>query len=218
MDSAIRVFLVDDHPVVRVGLGALINKQKDLTVSGEVATGREVLSALSEYPTDVLVADLALADMNGLEVVKQVRGEYPDMPILVLSMHDERLFAERALRAGANGYIMKDTAPQDLMEAIRKVVRNEVTVSQRQSDIMVRRMFGQAGKVGDSPLAGLTDRELQVFELLGRGNQSRMIAKQLFISVKTVETHFAHIKKKLGLKTQVELLHYAFGWVNEIAS
>ena len=111
MDSAIRVFLVDDHPVVRVGLGALINKQKDLTVSGEVATGREVLSALSEYPTDVLVADLALADMNGLEVVKQVRGEYPDMPILVLSMHDERLFAERALRAGANGYIMKDTAP-----------------------------------------------------------------------------------------------------------
>jgi len=210
-----RVFLVDCYPVVRMGLSVFLEKQRGLTVSGESASGGGVVEALGKCSTDVLVTGLSLGDMNGLELVKQVRGEYPDLPILVFSIHDEKIFAQRALRAGANGYLMKNTPLEELVEAIRQISRAEVALSKRQSDELVKRMFG-VSKNPDSPLSCLSNRELEVFEFLGRGVRAREIAERLFISKKTVEAHLAHIKRKLDLKNQVELLRVAFGWINDL--
>ena len=210
-----RVFLLDAHPIMRVGLSVVIEKQMDLTVSGESSSGREVVEALRKDPTDVLVTDLALGDMNGLELVKQVRNEYPDLSILVFSSHDEEIFAQRALKAGANGYLMKSTPVSELLKSIRQISRAELALSKCQSDELLKRMFG-AAKNSDSPLSCLSNRELEVFEFLGRGVKSRDIAERLFISKKTVEAHLAHIKRKLNLKSQVELWRMAFGWINDL--
>ena len=214
--EVIRIYLVDDHPVFRMGLAGLLRSEADITLVGECETGREALSDIPTKEIDIVVVDLALQDMSGLELIRELNREKRDFSILVLSMHDEDVFAERALKLGADGYLMKNTAPVDIIKAIRQIAREEVALSKRQSDLMLKRILGRGSKQGDSPLKLLSDRELEVFELVGHGKSTRNVAEKLFISVKTVETHQAHIKRKLGLSNHSELMRSAFAWVNEI--
>lgn len=212
----IRIYLVDDHPVFRMGLAGLLRAEKDIVLVGESETGREALSDIPTNNIDVVVVDLALQDMSGLELIRELNREKKNFSILVLSMHDEDVFAERALKLGADGYLMKNTAPVDIIAAIRQISRQEVALSKKQSDLMLKRILGRGAQSGDSPLKLLSDRELEVFELVGHGKSTRNVAEKLFISVKTVETHQAHIKRKMGLANHSELMRSAFAWVNEI--
>ena len=208
-----RVMLVDDHPIVRQGLANLIDDEEDLTVCAQVESADEALAAVETARPDVIVIDVALGERSGLELVKDVRARWPDMPMLVLSMHDELLFAERALRAGAKGYVMKQEATEKVMEGIRKVLDGELYVSER----MAARLMTQAvndrggGTAGEklNPLSRLSDRELEVFTMIGHGLGTREIAQRLILSIKTVEAHREHIKEKLNLKNGTELMRYA---------
>ena len=212
----IRAVLVEDHPVVRCGLKALIDNQEDMTVVGEAESGGSALELLKHISCDVIVADLSLGDINGIEMIRRVRNSDIETRILIVSMHEEELYAERALKAGARGYFMKTAPPAELLNGIRQVVRNEVALSRDQQDRLLRRVV-QGGPSDDlSPYSVLSNRELEIFELLGQGTATRLIAEKLFISVKTVEAHYAHIKRKLGVQTQPQLLRLAFNWLNEI--
>ena len=213
----IRIYLVDDHPVFRMGLAGLLRAEPNMKLEGESETGRQALKEIGSKELDVVVVDLALQDMSGLELIRELRREKHEFSILVLSMHDEDVFAERALKLGADGYLMKSTAPVDILKAIRQIARREVALSKRQSDLMLKRILGRGTHQGDSPLQLLSDRELEVFELVGHGKSTRNVAEKLFISVKTVETHQAHIKRKLGLSNHSELMRSAFAWVNELS-
>ena len=214
--STIRAVVIEDHPVVRCGLKALINEQDDMSVIGEAASGARAVELLSTMTCDVIIADLSLGDINGIELIRRLRDNETHTPILILSMHEEELYAERALKAGAQGYFMKTAPPDELLNGIREILRNKVALSKNQQERLLRRVV-QGKHSGDlSPLSVLTNRELEIFELLGRGHATRIIAKNLFISVETVEAHFAHIKRKLGVQTQPQLLRLAFNWLNEI--
>lgn len=216
-EGLIRIYLVDDHPVFRMGLAGLLRAEPNMQLEGESETGRHALKEIASKDIDVVVVDLALQDMSGLELIRELRREKNEFSILVLSTHDEDVFAERALKLGADGYLMKNTAPVDILQAIRQIDRREVALSKRQSDLMLKRILGRGTHHGDSPLQLLSDRELEVFELVGHGKSTRNVAGKLFISVKTVETHQAHIKRKLGLSNHPELMRSAFAWVNELS-
>ena len=187
-----------------------------MVLVGESETGRDALKDIPTKKIDIVVVDLALGDMSGLELIRELNREKNDFSILVLSMHDEDVFAERALKLGADGYLMKNTPPVEILEAIRQIARQEVALSKRQSDLMLKRILGRGADQGDSPLKLLSDRELEVFELVGQGKSTRHVAEKLFISIKTVETHQAHIKQKLRLSNHSELMRSAFSWVNEL--
>ena len=204
-----RVMLVDDHPIVRQGLANLIDAEDDLFVCAQVESADEALAALPEARPDVLVIDVALGQRSGLELVKDVRAHWPDMPMLVLSMHDELLYAERALRAGAKGYIMKQEATEKVMEGIRRVLGGELYVSEKMAARLMNQAVSNKGVPQENPLSRLSDRELEVFSMIGHGVGTREIAKKLFLSVKTVEAHREHIKEKLNLKNGTELMRYA---------
>jgi len=204
-----KVFLIDDHPIVRQGLTHLVNQERDLQVCGTAAEAREALQGVEQARPDVAVVDITLGRSCGLDLVRDLHARYPDLPILVLSMHDETLFAERALRAGARGYIMKKEATQDVVEAIRRVLDGALYVSEAMAARMVHGFITGHSPSGASPIGRLTDRELQVFQCIGRGMTTREIAQSLHLSVKTIESHRAHIKEKLGLKTTTELLVHA---------
>ncbi|HMO27151.1 MAG TPA: response regulator transcription factor [Tepidisphaeraceae bacterium] len=205
----IRILLVDDHPVVRQGLRQLIEAEPDLVVLAEAATAREAVELAEQNPPDVALIDLALTDRSGLELIKDLRNRISGLPMLVLSMHDESLYAERALRAGARGYVMKHEATETLLAAIRKVKGGEIAVSPKMAARMLSQMV--TGNVTEvkTPVSRLTDRELEVFTLIGQGVSTRQIAERLFVSVKTVEAHRENIKQKLSLKTGTELNRYA---------
>jgi DNA-binding NarL/FixJ family response regulator len=203
-----RVMLVDDHPIVRQGLANLIDAESDLVVCAQVESADEAMRVLPDEKPDVVVVDISLGDRSGLELVKDIRARWPDMPMLVLSMHDELLYAERALRAGAKGYIMKQEATEKVMEGIRKVLDGELYVSER----MAARLMDQAVNAkpaGTNPLSRLSDRELEVFTMIGHGLGTREIANKLILSIKTVEAHREHIKEKLSLRSGTELMRYA---------
>lgn len=207
-----RVFLVDDHPIVRQGLALLIDREADLTVCGEADGGFPALQAIFELHPDIIVLDIALHGPNGLELLKTVRLRDPGLPVLVLSMHDELTYAERALRAGANGYIMKQEATEKLLIAIRRILRGEVYLSDRLTNRILHRFVRGSAPSVDSPLSNLSDRELEVFRLIGEGHATRQIADELHISIKTVESYQAHIKEKLSLRSARELLQHAIKW------
>jgi DNA-binding NarL/FixJ family response regulator len=205
-----RVFIVDDHPVVRQGLAQLINGESDLTVVGQGEDAYTALKAMRAAQPDVALLDISLKDADGLELLKELKSQGATFPVLMLSMHDETLYAERALRAGARGYVMKQEAPDVLLGALRKVLAGEIYLSPRMSGALLRRMVGgKPGMETASPMERLTDRELEVFRLIGAGTTVKEIADKLCLSVKTVEAHREHIKEKLNLKTSAQLLRFA---------
>jgi DNA-binding NarL/FixJ family response regulator len=207
--AQIRVLLIDDHPVVRQGLRQLIEAESDMTVAAEASTAREAVEIAEAAPPDVALVDLALADRSGLELIKDLKNRIPGLGMLVLSMHDESLYAERALRAGARGYVMKHEATDTLLAAIRKVHGGEIAVSPTMANRMLNKIVGGQPTQVTSPVQRLTDRELEVFTLIGQGVSTRQIAERLFVSVKTVEAHRENIKNKLDIKTGAELTRYA---------
>jgi DNA-binding NarL/FixJ family response regulator len=212
-----RVFLVDDHPIVRHGLAELINAEADLLVCGEADNPREAVGSIAKSKPHIVVVDLFIDGLAGIELVKDLRVLHPRLPVLVLSMHDESFYAERVLRAGAHGYIMKHEATEKLLAAIRKVLQGGIYLNEPVANRLLQGLGERftPGKVSGVRL--LSDRELEVFEAIGRGAGTRQIATQLRLSVKTVETHRARLKKKLHISTPAELVWSAVQWVrNEI--
>jgi DNA-binding NarL/FixJ family response regulator len=208
-----RVLLVDDHPFMRAGLGQLIERQPDLTVSGEAGNPTEALQAIAKTKPDIVLTDLTMPGRSGLEFVKDVLATAPGLSVLVVSMHDEVVYAERALRAGARGYIMKEAGGEALLAAIRQVLRGEVYVSPTMSARILEGLSARKPRGSASPIEKLTDREFEIFQLIGQGKSTRDIAGQLHLSTKTVDVHRSHIKEKLELKDATALIRHAVRWV-----
>jgi DNA-binding NarL/FixJ family response regulator len=206
------IFIVDDHPIVRQGLALLINRESDLDVCGDAEEANSALRRIEELKPDLIVLDISLSGPDGLDLLKTIRTRDANLPVLILSMLDEMLYAERALSAGANGYIMKQEATERVLVAIRRILDGEIYLSDRMANRMLHRFVGGNQAAEQSPIAGLTDRELEVFRLIGEGHGTRQIAEQLCISVKTVESYQAHIKEKLSLKNARELVQRAIQW------
>ncbi len=209
-----RVFIVDDHPIVRQGLAQMINQEGDLTVCGEAEDTENALEAIAELHPDLVLVDLSLKGGNGLELLKALRARANMAPVLVVSMHDESLYVERVLRAGARGYIMKHEATDTMMSAIRRVLRGEIYVSDKMLTKLLGRFVLDAPNTSTSTLERLSNRELEVFRLIGAGHSTRHIASVLHVSIKTVESHRAHIKEKLQLNDTGALVRYAMQWVD----
>lgn len=207
------ILVVDDHPMTRDGVSNLLRREPDLEVCGAVGTAKAALAALRAKLPDLVVADLSLTDHSGLELIKHLHCLHPEVPVLVFSMHYESLYAERVLRAGARGYIMKSEGAARLLEAVRRVLRGEVYLSEVMLDQAVHRFTRGPGSARGNNAASLSDRELEVFELIGHAHGTREVARRLGVSTSTVETHRAHIKQKLGLGSAMELVHAAIEWV-----
>ena len=207
-----KVLLVDDHPVVRQGLALLVGREPDLLVCGEADGAHSAFQAIETLQPDIVVLDISLAGPDGLDVLKEIRARSGSLPVLILSMHDESIYAERALRAGANGYIMKQEATEKVLIAIRKILRGDVYLSERLTSAMLNQFVHGSDTIKSSPIVNLTDRELEIFRLIGEGHSTRQIADELHLSVKTIESHQAHIKEKLALRNARELVQHAIEW------
>jgi DNA-binding NarL/FixJ family response regulator len=209
-----RILVVDDHPLFRHGIADLINAEPDLEVCSEADNAPAALEAIRSRAPDLVTIDISLRGTNGIELLKSIKAEHPKLPLLVLSMHDESLYALRALRAGARGYIMKQEALDRVMSAIRQVLSGELYVSPSMSGRMIEE-FVQGSSGGSSIADKLTDRELEILQLIGQGHGVQQIAHELNLSAKTVETHRAHIKEKLNFQTARELARFAVQWVDQ---
>jgi DNA-binding NarL/FixJ family response regulator len=207
-----KVFLVDDHPLVREWLTALINQQPHLIVCGEAESAAQALAAIDAAKPDVAVVDLSLKDSSGIVLIKNIKQLYPNVAVLVLSMHDESLYAERALRAGARGYIMKRETTKKVVTAIRQVLEGKLCVSETIAASMAEKFVGGQPAVTESPVTLLSDRELEVFQFLGQGRETKQIAEDLHISLKTVQAYCDRIKEKLNLSSATELRREAVRW------
>jgi DNA-binding NarL/FixJ family response regulator len=203
-----RVFLIDDHPIVRQGLALFIEREPDLMVCGQAEGATSALQAIPDLMPDFIVLDISLDGPDGLELLKTLHARYPNLPVLILSMHDELAYAERALRAGANGYIMKQEATEKVLTAIRQILRGDIYLSERLTKRMLQQFVHGVLPPRD-PLAKLSDRELEVYRLIGAGHGTRQIADELHVSTKTVESYQAHIKEKLALRNARELVQHA---------
>jgi DNA-binding NarL/FixJ family response regulator len=210
-----RILIVDDHPIVRLGIRQLIAAEPDLAICCEADTGEEALALALEGKPDLAIVDLSLGTMHGLELVRQLHQALPAMPVLVLSIHDEALFAERAVRAGARGYITKKRAIDGLIQAIRHVLAGKIYASEAVSQ-QVLEGLQRGTPLPEGTIGGLTDREIQVFELIGRGLTTGGIADQLGVSVKTIETYRSNIKTKLNLRDAAALVRYAATWIERL--
>jgi DNA-binding NarL/FixJ family response regulator len=207
-----RVFIVDDHPLVREGLANLINQQDDLTVCGEAEDAAQALAGIGVARPDLALIDISLKTASGLELVKDLGIHFPLVALVVLSMHDELLYAERALRAGARGYVMKRETTKDVLTAIRQVLKGDVYVSERVVNAMARRLGSSRKASSVSPVEQLSDRELEIFRLLGQGLTTSQIATDLHLSLKTVQAYCARAKEKFGVNSLSELLRAAIRW------
>jgi DNA-binding NarL/FixJ family response regulator len=207
-----RILVVDDHPIVRQGLALLINRESDMVVCGEAEEAMGALHVVASAHPDLLILDISLNGPDGLDLLKTIRTTHPTLPVLILSMHDELIYAERALRAGANGYIMKQEATEKVLVAVRRILSGEIYVSDRIANKMLKHYITGAGTLRDSSIADLSDRELEVFRLIGEGHGTRQIAEELHLSIKTVESYQAHIKEKLSLRSARELMQHAIQW------
>jgi DNA-binding NarL/FixJ family response regulator len=211
-----RILIVDDHPLFRHGIADLINAERDLSVCGEADNGPSALEGIRHLDPDLVTIDISLRGANGIELLKSIKAEYPKLPLLVLSMHDESLYALRSLRAGARGYIMKQEALDRVMSAIRQVLRGELYVSPSMSGRMIEEFIqGGGSQSGGSIADKLTDRELEILQLIGQGHGVQQIARELNLSAKTIETHRAHVKEKLNFQTARELARFAVQWVDQ---
>jgi len=211
-----RIFVLDDHPILRQGLASLVNQQPDLVICGEAEDAQTTLNNIETSPPDLIIVDISLKGTNGIDFIKRCLKKHPDLPILVLTMHDESLYAERALRAGARGYIMKKEATENLLEAIRVILNSGVYISKSVSDRMEEESL-KPGQRPKGPLERLSDRELEMLEQIGRGRKTRIIAADFGLSVKTVEAHREHIKTKLKINSANELLRYATQWTEDVS-
>jgi DNA-binding NarL/FixJ family response regulator len=207
-----KVFIVDDHPIIRDGLTALINHEPDLYVCGQTGEARQALKAISELNPDAAIVDITLEDSDGIELTKNIKARYPKLPVIVLSMHDESIYAERALHAGARAYLMKDTVSDKIITAIHTVLTGEIYVSDAMTKKLLRKLAGNHLDAVKNPIENLTDRELEVFRWIGQGNKPSRIAQRMHLSVKTVETYLARIKVKLNFADAAQLLEYAIKW------
>ena len=212
--TAKRILIVDDHPMMRNGLAQLIDNEPDLKAIAEADTARQAIEAATRQKFDLALLDLSLPDKNGLELIKDLRVLQPELPLLVVSMHDEMIYAERVLRAGARGYIMKQEGGQKFLRAIRQVLSGQVYVSEKMAARILETFSGRSAAGSPSPVSQLSDREFEVYQLIGQGVSTRDIAGRLHISAKTVEVHRANIKHKLHLKTASELVRHAVRWVD----
>jgi len=210
--SLVRIVIVDDHPMVRERLAEVINREADMTVCGEAEDRASALELIGREAPSLAIVDLTLRRSNGLDLIKDLRVMYPEVRILVVSMQEENLYAERVIRAGAHGYITKQEATRKILDAIRQVLDGKVFLSEAFSSELLSRMVGKPKSTPASSLELLTDRELQVFDLVGQGFGTRQIAEQLGVDVKTIETYRARIKEKLELKDASELLRKAIAW------
>ncbi len=209
-----RVLLIDDHAILRQGLTQLINQEPDMMVCGEAEEAPKGFEAVGALKPDVAVVDISLRGGDGLELIKNIKASHPTLPVLVLSMHDESLYAERALRAGSLGYITKEEAAESVLAAIRKVLHGEVVLSDRMRAQLLHQLVNGRLKQGSSPIDTLSDRELEVFRMIGEGRSTRQIAQELHLSVRTVEAYREYIKDKLNLKNGTALVQRAFQWVH----
>jgi DNA-binding NarL/FixJ family response regulator len=207
-----KVLLIDDHPLVREWLANLINQQSDLQVCAEASNAATALDLISQAKPDIAIVDISLEGGSGIELIKNIKAVQPQVTLIVLSMHDETLYAERALRAGARGYIMKREATKKVLQAIRCVLEGRLYISEKVNAIMTEKFVVGKSTATESPISRLSDRELEVFQLLGRGYSTRQIADELHISFKTVQAFHARIKEKLSLANATELLREAIRW------
>jgi DNA-binding NarL/FixJ family response regulator len=207
----IRILIVDDHPMMREGLRTLISREHDLAICGEAETAGQALDAVANLKPDLVLADISLPGRNGVELIKDIRSLQPAVLILVISMHDESLYAERVLRAGARGYIMKQESGPTMIQAIRQVLAGRIYLSDKMSARILENVAGKRAKA--SPIERLSDREFEVFQLIGRGKSTVQIAEELHLSTKTVEAHRAQVKAKLDLRNMPELISFASRWV-----
>ena len=212
-DSRRRILIVDDHPIFRKGIVMLLEHEDDIMISGEAETAAQAIGLVEEREFDLVIADISLKDINGIELVKSLKSLKPGLPALVLSMHDESLYAERALRAGARGYLMKQAPPDEVVAAIRQVLAGKLYLSTAANLLMLKNFVTGRDSSCKSSVEKLSDRELEIFEQLGKGRGTSMIARELRLSVKTIEAHRSHIKTKLGLATAPELVRAAVEWV-----
>lgn len=208
----IRVLLVDDHPIIRHGLTQLINQEADFSICGEVEDGPQVLPAVDALHPDIVLLDITLKTVSGINVLQEVRARYPDLPVLMLTMHDEARFAERSLRAGASGYVIKQDPPENLISALRTVLSGEIYMSGAMTSKMFRKLTAARPDHELVPEEQLSARELEIFRLIGQGKGTREIAELLAVSVKTVDAHRANIKRKLDLRSGTKLVQRAITW------
>jgi DNA-binding NarL/FixJ family response regulator len=207
-----KILIVDDHPIVREYLGGLIRQQPDLTVCGEAGDLRSGMEAVTRFRPDLVIVDISLKGAYGTDLIRDVKESFPKLPVLVLSMHEELLFAERALRAGARGYITKQEATHNILAAIRQVLDGKVYLSEKMGSVLLTKIVEGKPGVVSSPIEMLSDRELQVFHRIGQGISPRQIADEMHLSIKTIESHCSRIKDKLSLKDASELLQFAIQW------
>jgi len=212
-ENKARILLVDDHAVVRFGIGNLINRQSDMAVCGEEEDASRALSSISTLKPDLVIADISLKDSSGLELMRNIKAQYTKLPVLVVSAHDESIYAEIAFRAGALGYLMKDQALEKVIPAIRRVISGSIYVSDALAAKMLQRQVRGQTDISKSPVSGLSDREMEVFQLIGQWKKTREIADELHLSIKTIEYYREQIKRKLNLNSASELTHYATAWV-----
>jgi DNA-binding NarL/FixJ family response regulator len=210
-----RILIVDDHPIFRHGLTQLISQEDDLEICGEAEDYHSAIKAVNELNPDMIIVDITLKDMSGIDLIKEVHKSNKGIPMLVISMHDESLYAERALRAGARGYVMKQEASDSVVQAIRQVLGGGIYASKRVTENILTRFIEGPKEPSESPLQALTDREIEVFGLIGKGLSISEIGKRLHLSVKTIGTYRERIKEKLNLKNATELLRYALNWVEK---
>ncbi len=212
-DTRARILLVDDHAVVRYGIAQLINRQSDMVVCGEEEDGSKAMTAIAALKPALVIADISLKDSSGLELMRNIKAQYPGLPVLVVSVHDESIYAEIAFRAGALGYLMKEEALEKILTAIRRVLSGAIYVSDRLAAKMLQQQVRGQTPIQESPVKGLSDRELEVFQLIGQWKKTREIADELHLSIKTIEYYREQIKRKLNLKNAAELTQYATSWV-----
>ncbi len=211
-DDRTTVFVVDDHPAIREALATAINSKVDMRLIGESGSAQEALEKIGRHPPDVVIVDISLEDAHGLDVVEDIRSQFPDTRVIIFSMYDESVYAERAIRAGASGYVMKTEPTQSVVKAVQAVTGGDVYLSRRISSRILSKVIRQQDYKLGTATEKLTDREMTVFQLLGEGHSVRDIAEQLDLSRKTIETYRRRAKEKLGFDTVAELLQYAVQW------
>lgn len=210
----LKVLVVDDHPLMRKGIALTLSSEMDIDVIAQASSAEEALDMLKTLKPDAAVVDISLPGMNGIDLIKHMQSFYPEIKTLVVSRHDEELYAERAIRAGAKGYLMKLEAGDVIVKAIRRVAGGGIFISEEINHRLLMNMAGSKGGKSQSPLEILSDRELEVFELIGKGKTTREIAEKLFVSVKTVETYRSRIKEKLNMSSASELMQQAVQWIS----
>ncbi len=214
-ESKIKVLVVDDHPIIRQGLALLFSQKNDMKVCGEADSVETALEQIAVLEPDIAIVDISLKNSNGLELIKQIKSQNKNLPVLVLSVHDESIYAERALRAGARGYIMKEELTDNVVTAIRRIMRGKLYLSSQISEKMLDKLVTPFPDISESPVEKLSDRELEVFRLFGLGMSTQEIADKIHVSPKTVQSYRVRIKEKMNIEKTSDLLKYAIQWVSK---